>query len=228
MVDRKTEIPDHASDSLILDSDLAEKALQYWKPIVYKGIAVPETVHIRSIQELEKIPAILEYSDDSVRQKRICWNPESVCFDQPGTYVVSGTAEQQHFRFPLAEGYGDPVVFPWQGKWYYISTNDNRDDIGLYVREASTVEALFAEGTQEHLILPFSAERGFEQTFWAPEFHVIGGELYILFAVSGHVWGPQCHLMKKKPDGEIIDADGWEDPVRIIRKDGKPSWRRSV
>lgn len=114
------------------------------------------------------------------------------------------------------------VIFRWEGRWYYISTNDNLDDIGLYVRETETVEGLFAEGITEHLILPFSPERGFEQTFWAPEFHVIGGELYILFAVSGHVWGPQCHMMKKKKAGRITDPDGWENPVRVVRKDGSP------
>ncbi|MGX8729175.1 MAG: family 43 glycosylhydrolase, partial [Lachnospiraceae bacterium] len=53
-------------------------------------------------------------------------------------------------------------------------------------------------------------------------FQPIGGELYILFAVSGHIWGPQCHLMKKKPGGRIIDEDGWEEPVRVVRKDGTP------
>jgi len=222
LVDGKAVIPDNPSDCLILERRLAEEAMLYWSPIVHTGTVVPGTVHIRSAQELKEVPAILEYSDGSVRQKRICWESESICFNQPGAYVARGTIEQQHFRFPLAEGYGDPVVFPWEGKWYYISTNDNLNDIGLYLREALTVEALFAKGAEEHLILPFSPERGFEQTFWAPEFHVIGGELYILFAVSGHAWGPQCHMMKKKPDGRMTEADGWERPVRVVRKDGKP------
>ena len=51
---------------------------------------------------------------------------------------------------------------------------------------------------------------------------MIGGELYILFAVSGHEWGPQCHMMKKKKAGRITDPDGWENPVRVVRKDGSP------
>ena len=222
LVDRKGLIPDPLSDSLALDAALAEEALRWWSPIVHTGTEIPETVRIASAQDLEKITALLRYSDGSVRQKKVAWDPGSVRFGHPGTYTVRGTVEQQHFRFPLAKGYGDPVVFPWEGKWYYISTNDNLDDIGLYLREAPTVEELFAEGVEEHLILPFSPERGFEQTFWAPEFHVIGGELYILFAVSGHAWGPQCHMMKKKPDGKMTDADGWDDPVRVIRKDGTP------
>ena len=64
-------------------------------------------------------------------------------------------------------------------------------------READAVEGLFS-GAEEHLILDKDEERGFIQTFWAPEFHQIGGELYILFAVSGVKWGPQCHMMKLK------------------------------
>ncbi|MCR5735750.1 MAG: family 43 glycosylhydrolase, partial [Lachnospiraceae bacterium] len=95
-------------------------------------------------------------------------------------------------------------------------------DIGIYVREADDIDGLFTDGVTEHLILPFDPGRGFEQTFWAPEFHVIGGELYILFAVSGHTWGPQCHMMRKKKGQSIISADSWDDPVRVCKKDGSP------
>ena len=222
MVDRDSIASEGISDTLSVDATLAENALRYWSPIVYTGISVPETVHARFLQDLENTQAHLTYSDGSVRDKKVCWTAESVSFEKPGIYPVQGTVRQQHFRFPLAKGYGDPVIFPWEGKWYYISTNDNLNDIGLYLREADTVHDLFAEGVQEHLILPFSPERGFEQTFWAPEFHVIGGELYILFAVSGHTWGPQCHMMKRKKAGKMTDEDGWENPVRVVRKDGTP------
>ena len=53
-------------------------------------------------------------------------------------------------------------------------------------------------------------------------FRSIGGELCLLFAVSGSVWGPQCHLMRLKKGCPVTDADSWEDPVRVRRKDG--SW----
>ena len=228
LVDRKTMIPDHPSGTLTVDRFLAEKALQYWSPVIYTGVKVQETLHVKTGQELKEVRAQIIYNDGSTREKRINWETETVCFDQPGTYAVRGTVSQQHFRFPVAKGYGDPVVFPWEGKWYYISTNDNLNDIGLYVREALTVDGLFADGIEEHLILPFDPERGFEQTFWAPEFHIIGGELYILFAVSGHVWGPQCHMMKKKKGGRIIDADGWMNPVRVVRKDGSPLAEKAI
>ncbi|MCR4851164.1 MAG: family 43 glycosylhydrolase [Lachnospiraceae bacterium] len=124
------------------------------------------------------------------------------------------------YKFPLLKGYGDPVIFSWEGKRYFVSTYDNLHDVGIYVREADTVAGLFKEGTKEHLILPYDPSRNLIQTFWAPEFHVIGGELYILFAVSGKQWGPQCHLMKLKKGGSIIDPDSWGNPVRVVRNDG--------
>ncbi|MCH9276395.1 hypothetical protein JS533_008970 [Bifidobacterium amazonense] len=48
---------------------------------------------------------------------------------------------------------------------------------------------MFAPDATQHLILPYDESRGLIQTFWAPEFHVIGGEAYILFTVGGSVWG---------------------------------------
>ena len=112
------------------------------------------------------------------------------------------------------------MLFFWEGSWYFIATNDNEDDIALYARKADSVAELFAEETPQTIILDLDEEKDFMQTFWAPEFHVIGGELYILFAVSGKVWGPQCHMMKLKKGGEILNPEDWEEPVRVRKKDG--------
>ena len=140
------------------------------------------------------------------------WNPK----------IPDKGQTSERFVFPLAKGYGDPVIFRWNGKWYFVATNDNLNDIGIYVREADSVPGLFSQGIKEHLILPYDENRELIQTFWAPEFHLIGGELYILFAVSGKKWGPQCHMMKLKKGGSIIDPDSWEDPVRVVKKDSTP------
>ena len=112
-------------------------------------------------------------------------------------------------------------VKEWDGKFYFIATTDARNNIGLYVREADNPHDLFAEGVKEHLILDKDERRQLIQTFWAPEFHVIGDDLYILFAVGGRAWGPQCHYMKLKKGASIIDPASWEDPVKIMKKDGK-------
>ena len=154
----------------------------------------------------------LEIPEEMAEAAIAYWNPQAPSEDPSVT----------KYQFPLAKGYGDPVIFPWEGKWYYVSTNDNTGDVGIYAREADAVPKLFEPGIAEHLILPYDEKRELIQTFWAPEFHVIGGDLYLLFAVSGRQWGPQCHLMKWKSDGSIIDPDSWEDPIRVIRKDGSP------
>lgn len=186
------------------------------------GVRVPKRTVVRCPADLEAVRATAVYSDGSTSCKRVNWECSGVDFETPGVYRIGGEVENVQYRFPLACGYGDPVLFFWKGRWYFIATNDNLDDIGLYVREAQDIEGLFADGVKEHLILGLDREKGFVQTFWAPEFHVIGGKLYLLFAVSGEAWGPQCHLMELKEGGSITDPDGWNVPVRVRKKDG--SW----
>lgn len=206
-------------DSLTVDNSLVEEAANFWNPIKFSHVEVPEKIEAGKLGDVQ---AEVYYSDGSVRKKNVKWDLSGVDLSVPGEYQISGCIEQQSYKFPLSKGYGDPVIFPWEGKWYFISTNDNLHDIGIYVREADDVAGLFAEDVVMHLILPFDPERKLEQTFWAPEFHVIGGELYILFAVSGHEWGPQCHLMKKKKGANIIEEDSWEDPIPVVKQDGSP------
>lgn len=122
--------------------------------------------------------------------------------------------------FPLASGFADPVIFLWNDMYYYIATNDNAGDVGFWVREAAHLPDLFLPETPQHLILDKNVEKGLIQTFWAPEFHVIGGRVYLLFAVSGDTFDPQCHMMRLKENGSIIRADDWEDPIRVRKQDG--------
>ncbi len=208
--------------SLELSEEVLQDAIAYWTPIVNTSVKLPEEIIISSKEELEGIKATLLYSDGSTHEKKVCWDTSHIDVDVPGTYRIDGEILCTEYRFPLTKGYGDPVLLSWEGKWYFIATNDNLNDIGLYVREASDIQGLFADDVEEHLILPFDKERGFEQTFWAPEFHMIGGELYILFAVSGEMWGPQCHVMKFKKGGNIIDERSWENPIPVRRMDGTP------
>lgn len=209
-----------AGDCISAKKDVLERAAEYWGPVCNTEIRVPACVELDSGEDLDRIRAEAVYSDGSCHSKRVVWDRTGIDFTPGGSYEVEGSVVDQSFPFPVAVGYGDPVVFPWEGKWYYISTNDNLNDIGLYVREADDVRGLFREDTVEHLILAEDEKRQLLQTFWAPEFHVIGGELYILFAVSGQVWGPQCHMMRLRKGKSIIEADSWEDPIRVVRADG--------
>ena len=205
---------------LQVDKSIGDVLSSYWSPLYNIEVRVPDRIMLSSRKHLEAVKATAVYSDGSTVDKRVVWNSEEIDFAIPGSYTVKGRVAQEIYPFPLAKGYADPVILTHDGKYYYIATNDNKDDIGIYVREADTIQELFAPGFKESIILDVQEEQGFVQTFWAPEFHWIGDDLYILFAVSGKVWGPQCHLMRLKKGGNILSAQDWESPIRIKKKDG--------
>jgi len=207
-------------NSVEISTQLCDEMALYWSRLHSVKVQVPKHIWAHTSLEVENVQASVIYSDGSSVQKQVKWDMDGLNFQGRGTFHIRGTAQNAQYQFPLACGFGDPVIFPWEGRYYFIATNDNLNDVGFYVREAEDVAGLFAENVEQHLILGYDEERGFVQTFWAPEFHVIGGELYILFAVGGKKWGPQCHLMKLKKGGSLIDPKSWEEPVRIRRKDG--------
>ncbi|MGC6176449.1 family 43 glycosylhydrolase [Lacrimispora sp. 38-1] len=209
-----------AGNVVKIGSGLCDRIIQKWSRIFNTEIIVPDHISVSSFNELSKVTATAVYSDGSTVQKKVLWDLEGPDSKKPGEYTINGTVTDRKYPFPLATGFADPMIFPWEGKYYFIATNDNLNDVGLYVREAEVPDRLFDEGIKQQLILAYDEKRNFIQTFWAPEFHLIGGELYILFAVGGKVWGPQCHLMKLKKGGHIPDAESWEEPKRIQKKDG--------
>lgn len=205
---------------LAIDEEAGSKFKAFWTPVYHKETRIKDSAAVTSLEQLEAVKATAVYSDGSTHEKKVQWDIGQVNFSIPGTYMLSGKAVQEEYPFPLARGYADPVILPWNNKYYYVATNDNQDDIGIYVREADRIRDLFAKGFKESVILDLDEERGFNQTFWAPEFHVIGEELYLLFAVSGSAWGPQCHMMKLKRGGNLLKAGDWNEPVRVKRADG--------
>lgn len=239
LVSRRAEMPGVGKDTLQLQGavlpkgaipgnaveicgSLCDRIALHWSRIHNTEILVPECMMADAEERLAESLATAVYSDGSTAFKQVKWETEGIDFQAEGSHEISGTVQNVQYKFPLAKGYGDPVILPWKGNYYFIATNDNLDDIGLYVRVSEDVDGLFAEGVTEHLILGRDEAGKFWQTFWAPEFHIIGGELYLLFAVSDRTWGPQCHLMKLKKDGDILNPDDWSEPVRIKRADG--SW----
>lgn len=162
-----------------------------------------------SIEELRKNSEI-DISDELADEIKAFWNEKPV-----------KNTKYSKLQFPFSRGFGDPVFFLWKDDYYYIATNDNMEDIGFYVRKAHELDDLFAEETEVHIILDKDEKRGLIQTFWAPEFHVINGELYLLFAVSNENWGPQCHIMKLKENGDILNPEDWDDPIKVAGPGGK-------
>ena len=199
---------------------LALAAYTYWTPLRNIAVRVPQRITAKTADDVRAMSAEAVYSDGSTCEKRVDWDLSGVDFSRSGEYGVSGTARQLEPEFPIFRAHGDPVFFPWRGMWHYINTNDWNGDRQFIVRRAATVEGLLAENAERGLILDVSET--FVQTFWAPEFHEIGGALYLLFAVSGAQWGPQCHVMKLKQGGDILRAEDWGPPVRVCRRDGSP------
>ena len=103
------------SDTLPGDAELAKRALNYWSPVLFSGVSLPEDIEVSSEEGLNAVRARLLYSDGSERPKKVCWDLSGIDFERAGTYSVMGRIRQQNFKFPLANGYGDPVIFPWEG-----------------------------------------------------------------------------------------------------------------
>ena len=193
-------------------ADEKEKKLLYWfsedlirfrelseLPEDCKGAFSPE-----SGEEADPFSRVL-ITEDEAEKIVVFWSPA------PGKALVG---------FPKARGFADPVFFRHGGKWFFLFTNDNENDIGLYIREGGSIEELLSDETASHLILQPDRERGLIQNFWAPEIHEIGGELYILFAVSGEGFGPCCHMMRLKRGGDLTNPADYEAPVPVLRADG--------
>lgn len=217
----EVKLPDiNPGNRISIDRETGNALKNHWTPVYNTKIRISEEVCISSAEQLQEVKATAVYSDGSVAEKQVQWDSSGIDFTVPGSYSVKGKVVQEAFPFPLAVGYADPVILPWNNKYYYLATNDNVDDIGIFVREGSTKSELFKPGFKESIILNVDEEKGFIQTFWAPEFHFIGDDLYILFAVGPKKWGPQCHMMKLKEGGNIMKAEDWESPVRVKRADG--------
>lgn len=174
------------------------------------------------------------YSDGSTAEKSVTWNESELAkvdFTKEGAYEVSGTVRQMADRiseagnYPFLAGRADPNVVQFKGKYYFIATTETgENNTNLYIREADTVAGL--NEVEEHLVYDEAkgAEGGLVSTcrHWAPELHVINGELYMLFASNiGSGWDVQSLIMKLKTGGDPTKYDDWEAPKRYLDQDGK-------
>ena len=204
--------------------ELVKDITDRWIPLQAVRVTLPEEVRM---EELDLIVAQVEYSDGSFDNKKIDWDCHEVTdascnmgAESKITDYIQGQIRIPQYDYPIMRGFADPQVFKLDGVWYCLSTNDNTDDVGLYLKSADTPENLFREGYKESLILAYNEEKEYIQTFWAPEYHEIGGESYILFALGGKKWAPHCHMMKLKKGCDPMDPQSWEEPVKVQNTDG--------
>jgi len=183
------------------------------------AIELPEEVTVSSKEELEGLRAIAVYSDGTSAKKRIDWDLSGVDFAKPGAYEISGTIHQDHYEFPVAFDRADPCIGKWNGKYYFIATNDADFNHTLYIREADTIPELVT--AKEHLILDSSTYEGIGGLLWAPEFHIVEDKMYIFHAATpGPFFEEESHVMKLKDGGDMTKKEDWERPVRVVKADG--------
>ncbi|OPJ64041.1 family 43 glycosylhydrolase [Clostridium oryzae] len=182
-------------------------------------IEVPNKVFVASEEELKAIKATAVYSDGTKTLKKVDWDTSVIEWNKSRNYRIKGKVHQDHYAFPIAINRADPCVGKWNGKYYFIATNDADGNHTLYMREAYTIPELL--DAEEVLILDSSTYDGIGGLLWAPEFHVIDDELYIFHAAtSGEFFYEESHVMKLRKGGNPMCAKDWSRPHRVVKKDG--------
>lgn len=183
------------------------------------SVNVPESVTASSLEELNNVKALVLYSDGSADEKRVDWDICGVDFSKAGSYEISGTVHQDHFAFPFATNRADPCMTKWQGKYYFIATDDSSHEQNMYIRCSDSIAGLTT--ATETLILDNKTYEDIGGLLWAPEFHEIGGRLYIFHAATpGPFFNEESHVMALREGGDPMNRGDWSRPVRVTKADG--------
>jgi GH43 family beta-xylosidase len=192
-------------------------------------IRVPAAVQADSAAELASVRATAIYNDGSTALMRVVWESDHIDWDVPGTYEATGVVQQVTYPFPFAVNRADPCIIRYNGMYYFIATNDDYSrHQGLYVREAATIPEL--AGAEEKLIIGNGSYPFLHGVFWwAPEFHLIGDDMYVFFAGSSGEFGDiHAHVMRLRNGGSPALADDWEMPIRVRQRDGNPLFEAGI
>lgn len=182
-------------------------------------IEVPSSVNVKSEDDLNAVKVTAIYSDGTTALKTVDWNTKEIDWDKVGTYKLTGNVHQDHYEFPITINRADPCIAKWNGKYYFIATNDADREHTLYMREADNIPDLVT--AEEALILDSDTYDDIKALLWAPEFHIIEGDLYIFHAATtGEFFNEESHVMKLKKGGNPMCAADWSRPHRVIKKDG--------
>ena len=223
------ELPEGCIPGGLIDipEDVAVRLMNRFTTPVNVANDVPEQVQAASPAELAAVKAVARYSDGSTVEKRVDWDLSAVNFAVPGKYEVEGRVHQDRYEFPMALHKADPAMCRWQGKYYFISTNDLDGNHTLYIREADSVPRLVT--AQQVCILDTHTYPHLGNLLWAPEMHIIGDRLYIFHAgTPGPFVQEQSHVMALKPGGNPVKAADWETPRRVVKADGSMLYDKGI
>lgn len=202
-----------------IDGSIGDHLIRKFTTPVNIGISFPDSITVSSVEDLKEYRAVASYSDGTTALKSIDWNLERVDFDTAGEYTLSGRVHQEHFEFPFAMNRADPCFALWNGKYYFIATNDSDGYHTFLIRENETLAGL--KEADERLILDTETYDGIGGLLWAPEFHEVNGKLCIFHACTpGEFFYEESHVMILKDGGDPVVREDWSAPKRIVKPDG--------
>ncbi|WP_433440784.1 family 43 glycosylhydrolase [Nonomuraea sp. CA-141351] len=214
-----------AVTSLPVDQETADRLARRFQRVRNVAIIVPE-LRVHAGERTHLPSARLSYSDGSTADRPVDWDTDTVDWDTPGEYPITGRVRQREYAFPFIPERADPTVLPYRGRYYFIATDDAGGDCvnttRLMIRVADTVEGLAA--APDHTVLTVG-EAGIGGCFWAPELHVLDGRLHCFFSpsVGTASWDRvQSHVMRLRTDGDPVLASDWEAPRPVLQADGSP------
>ncbi|WEV42666.1 family 43 glycosylhydrolase [Bifidobacterium sp. ESL0682] len=231
-----------------------------------------ETVDV-AIERWRQEPVDLLYSDGSDAMRKVDWdeaqledfrdNARAGNFGPGQVISIDGVVRQETYPVPFARERADPSVFAYdfngERLFLFIATDDtdgncvdpNGGHTHMPLRVGHTISELSdaASGREREIDLLRCGDRNSEGRvmtgcFWAPELHIIGGRLSILFmpcfdgpelnpdgtpndrAGKPDMWTGCCHIMQLKQDAEGRDLDlrdsaNWDVPEPIYGPEGE-------
>lgn len=219
-------------------------------------------------------PARLTYNDGSQSIRAVDWDRGQVddllasmtdgSLTSGDRRIIRGMVRQTTYPIPFARQRADPCIFRWSWRgqriFMFVATEDEDgncvDPRGgnthMPLRISKTLSGLSDQsgGREREIDLLRRGDRNSEGRimtgcFWAPEIHLIGGKLSILFmpcfdgeltnpdgtpndrAGLPDMWTGTCHIMQLLQDknGEDLDPSNpsnWDLPRPILCSDGSP------
>lgn len=234
---KQTDITDAVPRNIIsVEAAVSDHVTKKLRPFVNTDVIVP-SIKALSEQDIKDTKVTAVYSDGSTSEKEVDWDYSNVDFSKLGsTYTITGTVRSGNGygfgnaldqegkcylydeddtvkeTYSLTQNWADPNICYWNGKYYFVATNDGNGNIGFYLRESDTVQGLFEEGVRLYKILDKTKD---ETAFWAPELHVVNGKLTMFFAVSFY-----ARVMQLEGDDPKNPAD-WGEVQEVKHDNGK-------
>lgn len=126
----------------------------------------------------------------------------------------------EFFPFPLMPPRADPMAFLYKGKYLFIATDDENNQLALKIRVADSLKEI--PSAQDHQIFHANKEGELSGCIWAPELHKINGKLCILFSAGKpHWYTVQSHIIMLEGE-DLLNPACWSEPRRIVKADGSP------